>query len=253
LPTVEDGAPVRAYGGALAVVAVVRPGEVRELAALLDALPAALTVAPARTVVADSGTGDAALAGPGVEVVKIGEDAGYAAAANRAIAGLDPRVGLVVLARPATLPAPGALDALVTAAARLPRAGVLGPVGAGALPPGRAAWEVLLRPRRPWPAEAPAPAVEGPVHRLRGGCLLLRRAALDSVDGFDPRYDALADLDLADRLGRAGWLSVQVPEAVVRRAGPAPVAGAGEIRCYLTERNRGPLRAPLRAALRVRR
>lgn len=55
---------------------------------------------------------------------------------------------------------------------------------------------------------------------LSGSCLLLRRAAFEGVDGFDPRYFMYAeDVDLGDRLGRAGWLNVYVPTAEVTHLG----------------------------------
>src|SRR5699024_12081886 len=57
---------------------------------------------------------------------------------------------------------------------------------------------------------------ERPVGWLSGSCLLLRRTAFDAVDGFDSRYFMyMEDVDLGDRLGRAGWLNVFVPSARV--------------------------------------
>ena len=55
---------------------------------------------------------------------------------------------------------------------------------------------------------------ERPVGWLSGSCLLLRRAAFDEVDGFDERYFMyMEDVDLGDRLGKAGWQNVYVPSA----------------------------------------
>jgi N-acetylglucosaminyl-diphospho-decaprenol L-rhamnosyltransferase len=58
---------------------------------------------------------------------------------------------------------------------------------------------------------------------VAGECLLVRRAAWESVDGFDARHLGPVDaVDLGARLGRAGWLAVHVPAAeVVVGAGPA--------------------------------
>jgi N-acetylglucosaminyl-diphospho-decaprenol L-rhamnosyltransferase len=54
---------------------------------------------------------------------------------------------------------------------------------------------------------------------LSGSCLLLRRAAFDQIGGFDDRFFMFfEDVDLGDRLGRAGWSSVLVPEARVTHA-----------------------------------
>ena len=70
-------------------------------------------------------------------------------------------------------------------------------------------------PANPWTAayrrERGAPA-EGAVGWLSGSCLLLRRKAFDAVGGFDPAYFMyFEDVDLGDRLGRAGWQNVYVP------------------------------------------
>ena len=57
---------------------------------------------------------------------------------------------------------------------------------------------------------------ERPVGWLSGCCLLMRRAAFDSVEGFDSRYFMyMEDVDLGDRLGQAGWHNVYVPSAEV--------------------------------------
>ena len=57
---------------------------------------------------------------------------------------------------------------------------------------------------------------ERPVGWLSGSCLLLRGAAFDEVGGFDERYFMyMEDVDLGDRLGKAGWQNVYVPAAEV--------------------------------------
>jgi N-acetylglucosaminyl-diphospho-decaprenol L-rhamnosyltransferase len=51
---------------------------------------------------------------------------------------------------------------------------------------------------------------------LSGSCLLLRGSAFDAVGGFDERYFMyMEDVDLGDRLARAGWQNVYVPAAEV--------------------------------------
>ena len=77
-------------------------------------------------------------------------------------------------------------------------------------------------PSNPWTAtyrrEREDP-VEGEAGWLSGSCLLLRRAAFEQVAGFDPSYFMyFEDVDLCDRLGRAGWASVYVPRR--RRRAP---------------------------------
>jgi N-acetylglucosaminyl-diphospho-decaprenol L-rhamnosyltransferase len=182
-------------------------------------------------------------------VVRIGEDVGRGAAVNRAVAGLPPAIGLVAVA-PAGLDWPdGTLDALCAAAGRHPRAGILAPRvldAPTAHPLPRPARAVL---RRTWPP-AREPAGEGPVGWSSAPALLLRRVALDSVGGFDPRYAGrFDDLDLADRLGNAGWLTVHVPSATITyhpTARPDPVAA----RRYLADRAPRPVHRLLRPPVR---
>jgi N-acetylglucosaminyl-diphospho-decaprenol L-rhamnosyltransferase len=102
-----------------------------------------------------------------------------------------------------------------------------------------------------------APPRAGEVGWLPATCLLLRRAALDSVDGFDPRYPGpLDDVDLAHRLGRAGWLVLHVPEAGATahpQPGPAALEPIGAARRrYLHDRSPAPTRVLLALAARGR-
>ena len=91
---------------------------------------------------------------------------------------------------------------------------------------------------------------QGPVGWSSAPLLLLRRAALDSVDGFDPRYPGrLDDLDLADRLARAGWLTVHVPSAAVAYR-PTPRPDPAAPRRYLADRAPRPVRGLLRPSVR---
>ena len=114
----------------------------------------------------------------------------------------------------------------------------------------------------PWPTGSPTPtSPSAPPGWLSGSCLLLRRDAFDSVDGFDPRYFMyFEDVDLGDRLGKAGWQNVYVPS----RAGRAPRrardrAGVGAMLAahhasayqYLADRHRGPQWAPVLAAIKA--
>ena len=234
----QHPAPAR-YGDGLAVLVVGTPDTP------FPARPPRVDVA-ALVVLVDCGAPDV----PGdADVVPIGEDVGRGAAVNRAVAGLPPAIGLVAVA-PAGLDWPdGTLDALCAAARRHPRAGILAPRVLGApsahqLP--RPARVVL---RRTWPPAAD-PGEEGPVGWSSAPALLLRRAALASVDGFDPRYRGrFDDLDLADRLTRAGWLTVHVPSAVVS-CRPVERPDPGAPRRYLADRVPRPLRGLLRPSVR---
>jgi N-acetylglucosaminyl-diphospho-decaprenol L-rhamnosyltransferase len=273
---------VRRYGDELAVVTVTySPGETLE--AFLDSLQAA-TTRPLRVVLADNGSVDGAperaAEREGVELLRIGENVGYGTAANRAVAGLGPEVGWVVVANPDLVWGEGSLDVLLEAGARIPRAGSLGPLirdprgevypsarrvpalatGAGHAVLGRV-W-----PGNPWSTayrQESTAIEERDAGWLSGSCLLLRRSAFDSVDGFDPRYFMyFEDVDLGDRLGKAGWRNVYVPRAEVVHTGGVSTSKADvsarmlaehhrSAYRYLADRHPGAVNAPLRAALKA--
>ena len=172
---------------------------------------------------------------------------GRGAAVNRAVAALLAAVGFVAVAPPGLVWC-GRAGALRAAAGRHPWAGILAPaarprrarrrIDAPAAPAGP------RRPRRAaraaWPPGATAdPTAEAPVGWSSAPGLLLRRAALDSVDGFDPRYPGrLDDLDLADRLAAAAG-SLHVPSATVVYACPPGPTGPRPVVISPTAR-RGP-------------
>ncbi len=287
LPAPVPVAAIVAYGDDLAVVCVTySPGPA--LAGFLATLDGA-TSGRVRVVLADNGSTDCApedavaaaetAGAPNVELLRIGENVGYGAAANRAVAALPPEVGWVLVANPDIEFGPGAVDALLAAAGRWPRAGSLGPLirtddavypsarrqpslGRGV---GHAAFAAVW-PSNPWTRSyrQEGAVAERTAGWLSGSCVLLRREAWDSVDGFDPRYFMyFEDVDLGDRLGRAGWLNVYVPDAEVVHTGghaterDAPTSArmlAEHHRSayrFLADRYRGGRWAPLRVALRV--
>ncbi|MCE0768257.1 glycosyltransferase family 2 protein [Pseudonocardia kujensis] len=273
---------VRTYGDELAVVTVTySPGDTLE--SFLDSLKAA-TARPTRVVLADNGSVDGAperaAERDGVELLRIGENVGYGTAANRAVAGLGPEIGWVVVANPDLVWGEGAIDTLLEAATRWPRAGALGPLirepdgtvypSARLLPSlGHGVGHAVLGrvwPGNPWSQtyrQAAAAIGERTAGWLSGSCLLVRRSAFDSVDGFDPRYFMyFEDVDLGDRLGRAGWLNVYVPAAEVVHTGGVstskPEVSARMLAehhrsayRYLADRHPGARNAPLRAAVRA--
>ena len=268
------------FGDELAVVTVTySPGETLET--FLDSLAKA-TSRPLQVVLADNGSTDGApeLAADrdGVRLLRIGENVGYGAAANRGIAELGPEVGWVAVANPDVEWHPGSLDELLAAVERWPRAAALGPLirePGGAVYPsarllpslGRGVGHAVLSPMWPgnrWTREyrqEDAAIGERTAEWLSGSCLLLRRAAFERVDGFDPRYFMYSeDIDLGDRLGRAGWLNVYVPTAEVTHLGGHSTSRMSDRMLaehhrstyrYLADRNPGLARAPLRLALRA--
>ncbi|SDD88201.1 glycosyltransferase family 2 protein [Rhodococcus tukisamuensis] len=220
----------------LAVVTVTySPG--RHLQEFLDSLQDA-TRLTTQVVMVDNGSTDgapeaAAASNANVRLLRTGENIGYGGAINRAVAELDPACEFVVVANPDIRWGAGSIDTLLAAAERWPRAGALGPLvlepDGSVYPSARevpglvsGAGHALLGtvwPSNPWTQryrQENEQVSERAVGWLSGSCLLMRRAAFDAVNGFDSRYFMyMEDVDLGDRLGRAGWLNVFVPSAEV--------------------------------------
>lgn len=268
------------YGEDVAVVVVTYfPGDT--LARFLDTLEKASN-APAQVVLVDNGSTDGAperaARRDGVRLVHTGANIGYGAAVNRGVAELGSSVGWVVIANADLEWDPGALDELFTVARRWPRGGAFGPLireldgsvypSARQLPAlGRGAGHAVFAkvwPSNPWTTAyrqergEPRERVSG---WLSGSCQLLRRAAFDSVDGFDSRYFMyFEDVDLGDRVGRAGWQNVYAPSATVTHLGghatarvPKRMLAAHHDSAYryLADRHRGLRWLPLLLAIRL--
>ena len=143
----------------------------------------------------------------------------------------------VLLSNPDAYPEPGAVAELVRFADEHPRAGLVGPL--------------VLWPDGTWqPSLRRFPTVLGTIWRrtplrllrdpyrhqvshygtrpnapvqgdwlLGGACLLMRRAMLEELGGWDEGFrHYVEDIDVAYRAARAGWERWLVPEAVVRHA-----------------------------------
>ena len=241
----------------------------------------AATTRPVEIVLADNGSTDgapehAAAEHPDVRLLPTGGNVGYGAAANAGLASLTD--GYAVVANPDVVFEPGAIDELLAVAARWPRAATVGPAirtPEGELYPSArdlprlstGAGHALLGwiwPANPWTAryrrEREAPR-ERPAGWLSGSCLLVDVAAFRSVGGFDPGYFMyFEDVDLAERLTRAGYLHVYAPSAVVVHEGGHAtrrephrmqrVHHTSALR-YLSRRYPGRRHVPLRLALRA--
>lgn len=252
----------------------------------LDRFLASLSLAterPVSVLMADNGSTDgtpqaAVERYPGVRLFSTGANLGYGSAVNRAVARLDDAEEWVVVANPDVQWGPGSIDALLDAAARWPRAATLGPLirdPDGSVYPSarhlpsliRGGMHAIVGPlwkNNPWSTayrqERLEPS-ERPVGWLSGSCLLVRRKAFDQVGGFDERYFMyMEDVDLGDRLGKAGWLNVYVPSAeVLHHKGHATgrdeahhlVAHHRSTYIFLADRHAGWWRAPLRTAMRA--
>jgi N-acetylglucosaminyl-diphospho-decaprenol L-rhamnosyltransferase len=239
------------------------------------------TTRPVEVVLADNGSTDgvpeaAAARHPEVRLLPTGGNVGYGAAVNAGLAGLSE--GYALVANPDVQFEAGAVDELLAAAARWPRAATVGPAirtPEGDLYPSArdlprlstGAGHALLGwlwPANPWTAryrrerEAPRERTAG---WLSGSCFLVDVAAFWSVGGFDPGYFMyFEDVDLAERLGRAGYLHVYAPSAVVVHEGGHAtrrephrmqrVHHTSALR-YLSRQYPGARHAPLRGALRA--
>ena len=268
------------YGQELAVVIVTySPGETLERC--LDTLEKA-TTRPYKVVLADNGSVDGApekaASRANVTLLRTGGNLGYGTAANRGVATLGPEYGWIVVANPDLEFGPGSLDELLSVAERRPRGGAFGPLirersgdvypSARLVPSlGRGIGHAvfgLVWASNPWTRaykQSSSSVAEREAGWLSGSCLLLRRAAFDSVDGFDPRYFMyFEDVDLGDRIGRAGWQNVYVPSAEVVHIQGHSTARASERMLavhhesayrYIADRHQGLKWAPVRAGVRA--
>jgi len=227
------------YGDELAVVTVTYfSGDT--LARFLDTLERA-TTREVQVVVADNASTDGApekaAERENVHLLSIGKNVGYGSGANLGVAELDERYGWVVVSNPDLEWEPGSLDDLLAVAKRWPRGGAFGPLihdpdgtiypSARLLPSfGRGIGHALfgrIWPGNPWTRQyrqetgTPVERVSG---WLSGSCQLFRREAFEAVGGFDTRYFMyFEDVDLGERLGKAGWLNVYAPSSSVIHKG----------------------------------
>ncbi|MEO8083232.1 MAG: glycosyltransferase family 2 protein [Ardenticatenales bacterium] len=228
-----------------------------------DLLPAlaAQTHRHHRVVVVDNGSSDGTVAWlaeawPGVRVVALRDNVGFAVANNHGIAvGDGPWVALV---NSDTVPEPGWLAALLAAGRTSPRIGsvaslmlfmdrphVVNSAGVAVDPTG-IAWDWLGGSAvDDLPFDAAATAV--PVFGASAGAALYRRTALDDValdDGalghvFDPHYFMyLEDVDLAWRLRLRGWDAALAPGARILHVGSGTSGEGSAFKNRLLARNK---------------
>jgi N-acetylglucosaminyl-diphospho-decaprenol L-rhamnosyltransferase len=259
------------------VVVTFNPGD--HLERCLSSLSAAVTSTYQVTLV-DNGSIDGAphraASAEGVSLVESPSNVGYGAAAN--LGARESASEWLLVCNPDVVFHPGAIDALLDAARRWPRAGVLGPAIVtedGLLYPssrqlpslGRGVMHALLGwwyPGNRWTAayrrEREAPT-EGTTGWLSGSAMLLRRKAFHSVEGFDPGFFMyFEDLDLCERINTAGWQVVYVPSAMVMHVGAHSTSTQAEAMSrahhesawrYLSRHYGRWYQAPLRIVLRL--
>jgi GT2 family glycosyltransferase len=167
----------------------------------------------------------------GVEALANDRPLGFAANANLGLTRT--RGEAVLVSNPDAVAEPGAVAALRAFMESRPRCGVAGPrmlFPDGSPQPSRRRFPTVggtivrrtplrkvVHQRHHYHLDVPSP--DGPVETdwMLGGFLLLRRAMLDELGGFDPGFRLYGeDIDLQYRAMLAGWERWYVPAAVVR-------------------------------------
>ena len=171
---------------------------------------------------------------PSVRV--LANDAPLSFAANANLGAARTQHELVLVANPDTIPEPGAVAILRDFLAAHPRAGAAGPKmvysdgtwqasrrsfpTVGATLVRRTPLRLLFPPLR-WQRRhyllGEQPDEPTPADTMLGAFILLRRALLDEIGGWDPGFRMYCeDIDLNYRAAKAGWERWYVPAAVVR-------------------------------------
>ena len=167
----------------------------------------------------------------GVDALANDRPLGFAANINLGLTRT--RGEAVLVSNPDAVAEPGAVAALREFMEARPRCGVTGPrmvFPDGSPQPSRRRFPTVggtlvrrtplrkvMPQRRHYHLDEPTP--DGPVETdwMLGGFLLLRRAMLDELGGFDAGFRLYGeDIDLQYRAMRAGWERWYVPAAVVR-------------------------------------
>ncbi|KQR52162.1 hypothetical protein ASF88_11365 [Leifsonia sp. Leaf336] len=253
------------------------------LADFLDSVAAAAKTAPGVTVV-DNGsrdlqaTRDLVARHPGARLIESSDNLGYGSAMNVGVREGDD-ADYYLLANPDLIFQEDAIDLLVEAAERAPRAGALGPAifnSDGTLYPSARALPSLRNgighalfsrswPSNPWTRSyrpLPAGSIEPvAVGWLSGACLLVRADAFRRIGGFDESFFMyFEDVDFGRRIGIAGLQNVYVPAARAIHSGAHSTSERSDSMdrahhdsayLYLSRVYSGPLLAPVRLALRA--
>lgn len=270
----------------IAIVTVTySPG--KYLRSFLDSVPGASEL-PGVVIMADNGSVDGAPEAAErdygyAEFLPTGGNLGYGTAINVAGEALAERRQrgeindeFFVISNPDVVFDPGSIDRLLECARRHPEAGSVGPyireADGTAYPSARAVptlrtgiGHALLSsvwPGNPWTKaylDNADMTVERAVGWLSGSCLLVRWEAFDQIGGFDEGYFMyMEDVDLGDRLGKAGWTNIFCPTSRIQHSkghvadsSPAAMLPAHHRSAFKFQADRHPewWQAPIRALL----
>ncbi len=230
-----------------------------EAAMLGDSLPELHAQVDELVVVVNGRGGRPASLPPDVRVVENEQPLGFSANVNKGIASTSGEY--VVIANPDAIPEPGCIAALVEFADGHRRCGIAGPkmlnpdgtlqasrrsfptIGGTIVrrTPLRSLFPPLRWQKRHYLLDAP---IDEPleVDTMLGAFLLMRRAMLEQIGGWDAGYRLyVEDIDLSYRAMKAGWERWWVPAAVVRHEYQAVID-----KHFFTRRNLWHMHAMLR-------
>jgi N-acetylglucosaminyl-diphospho-decaprenol L-rhamnosyltransferase len=163
---------------------------------------------------------------PGVRLDLSEENLGYGRAANRVLR--EGEAELVCVSNADVLPQAGALAALAEVALGEPKPGMVGPAFGGATGRYHAALpsamtmmaRIFAGSFRTRAATTPPAGEVAEVEQPSGACFLVRRETWEALGGFDEGFFLwYEDVDLARRLGDAGYRNLVVGSALVDHAG----------------------------------
>ena len=263
------------------------PGEY--LGRFIDSIPTAVSQ-KARVVLADNGSTDGvpertAEQYEWVEFLDTGGNLGYGGGMNAGANALRPMreaeeidTEYLLLVNPDVEFNAGSIDKLIACARRWDKAGSVGPKivepDGTIYPSARAIPSIIngighaifadIWPSNPWSRayrdddDMDTERVSG---WLSGSCLLVRWDAFDAIGGFDERYFMyLEDIDLADRMSRAGYLNIFCPDATINHAQGHSTAVHSKkmLRAhhdsayrFISDRHPKPWQAPLRWVIKT--
>lgn len=236
--TTETSTPLRV------VVVTYNPG--MTLTTFLDTLAHA-TKRPLDVIAADNGSSDGrpqiAANARRLALLQTGANIGYGRAANLGAAATSDIAGpdseWILIANPDLAWDPGSVDELLAATTRWPKAAAFGPAivtpdgqpypSARSFPSVKTgvghALFAKIWPKNPWTRayhHGRSEPGEGPTGWLSGAALLVRRDVFEQLHGFDPGYFMFfEDVDLCERMAKAGWERIYVPTARVVHIGGA--------------------------------